>query len=50
MLTPDSEHQKGLIELAKLLSPDLSVKQICERLGIAKSTLYKYAGPVTKNS
>ncbi|MBF0203312.1 MAG: helix-turn-helix domain-containing protein [Desulfamplus sp.] len=25
----------------------LSVKQICNRLGIAKSTLYKYAKPVT---
>lgn len=32
--------------IAKTLLSDknLSVKPICERLGIAKSTLYKYAG------
>lgn len=45
---PVSEETK---RMAKTLLADkkLSVKQICERLGIAKSTLYKYAGPVTKN-
>jgi predicted DNA-binding transcriptional regulator AlpA len=38
--------------MAKTLMADknLSVKQICERLGIAKSTLYKYVGPGTQNS
>ena len=37
--------------MAKTLLPDkkLSIKQICERLGIAKSTHYKYGGPVIKN-
>lgn len=35
------------IRMAKTLMADknLSVKQICDRLGIAKSTLYKYVGP-----
>jgi predicted DNA-binding transcriptional regulator AlpA len=37
--------------MAKTLMADknLSVKQICERLGIAKSTLYKYVGLGTQN-
>ena len=35
---------------ALLADDGLSVKQICERLGIAKSTLYKYARPVTKKA
>jgi hypothetical protein len=39
--------QKGYL-LNKLFGL-LSVKQICERLGIAKSTLYKYVGPGTQN-
>ncbi len=45
---PVSEETK---RMAKTLLADkkLSVKQICERLGIAKSTLYKYAGPSAKN-
>jgi len=30
---------------ALLADPTLSVKQICDKLGIAKSTLYKYARP-----
>ncbi len=33
---------------ALLADKRLSVKQICERLGIAKSTLYKYARPTPK--
>jgi DNA invertase Pin-like site-specific DNA recombinase len=38
--------------MAKILLADksLSVKQICERLGIAKSTLYKYGGKVSESS
>jgi ACT domain-containing protein len=42
---PVSEETK---RMAKTLLADknLSVKQICERLDIAKSTLYKYAGTV----
>ncbi len=38
--------------MAKILLADksLSVKQICEQLGIAKSTLYKYGGKVSENS
>ena len=45
---PVSEETK---RMAKTLMADknLSVKQICERLGIAKSTLYKYVGPGTQN-
>jgi DNA invertase Pin-like site-specific DNA recombinase len=42
---------KEIRSMAKTLMADktLSISQICERLGIAKSTLYKYASPVTKN-
>ena len=38
--------------MAKTLLADksLSVKQICDRLGIAKSTLYKYGGKVSESS
>jgi DNA invertase Pin-like site-specific DNA recombinase len=38
--------------MAKTLLADksLSIKQICDRLGIAKSTLYKHAGPLSKNT
>jgi DNA invertase Pin-like site-specific DNA recombinase len=46
---PVSEETKGMAKTL-LADKNLSVKQICERLGIAKSTLYKYAGLVTKNS
>ena len=35
---------------ALLADKRLSVKQICERLGIAKSTLYKYARPTAKTT
>ena len=44
-----SEETKAM---AKTLLADksLSVKQICDRLGIAKSTLYKYGGASVKNS
>ncbi|MEJ2638512.1 MAG: recombinase family protein [Desulfosarcinaceae bacterium] len=42
---------KEIRSMAKTLMADktLSISQICERLGIAKSTLYKYAGPGTKS-
>jgi DNA invertase Pin-like site-specific DNA recombinase len=45
---PVSEETK---RMAKTLMADknLSIKQICERLGIAKSTLYKYVGPGAQN-
>jgi DNA invertase Pin-like site-specific DNA recombinase len=45
---PVSEETK---RMARTLMADknLSVKQICERLDIAKSTLYKYVGPGTQN-
>lgn len=44
---PVSEKTK---RMARTLMADksLSVKQICEQLGIAKSTLFKYAGPSVK--
>ena len=45
---PVSEETNRMVKTL-LADKKLSVKQICERLGIAKSTLYKYAGPVTKN-
>jgi AcrR family transcriptional regulator len=32
---------------ALLADKGLTVRQICDRLGIAKSTLYNYAKPVT---
>jgi DNA invertase Pin-like site-specific DNA recombinase len=42
---------KEIRPMAKTLMADktLSISQICQRLGVAKSTLYKYAGPVTKS-
>jgi DNA invertase Pin-like site-specific DNA recombinase len=45
---PVSEETK---RMARTLMADknLLVKQIYERLGIAKSTLYKYVGPGTQN-
>jgi DNA invertase Pin-like site-specific DNA recombinase len=38
--------------MAKILLADksLSVRQICDRLGIAKSTLYKYAGAASRDT
>jgi len=41
-----SEETKAMAQ-ALMADKKLSVKQICDRLGIAKSTLYKYAKPVT---
>ena len=41
---PVSEETKSMAQ-ALLADKNLSVKQICDRLGIAKSTLYKYARP-----
>ena len=41
---PVTEETKAMAQ-ALLANKSLSVKQICERLGIAKSTLYKYANP-----
>lgn len=42
---PVSEETKVMAK-ALLTDKKLSVKQICDRLGIAKSTLYKHAKPV----
>ena len=39
---PVPDETKAMAQ-ALLADPTLSVKQICQRLGIAKSTLYKYA-------
>ena len=38
--------------MAKTLVADksLTIKQICDQLGIARSTLYKYGGPAEKNT
>jgi DNA invertase Pin-like site-specific DNA recombinase len=41
---PVSEETKAMAQ-ALMADHSLSVKQICDRLGIAKSTLYKHAGP-----
>lgn len=46
---PVSEETKVMAR-ALLAEKSLSIKQICDRLGIAKSTLYKHAGPGTKNA
>ena len=43
---PVSEETKAMAQTL-LADKSLSVKQICDRLGIAKSTLYKHAGPTT---
>jgi len=45
---PPVPEETKIMAKALLADKSLSVKQICERLGIAKSTLYKYAGPVKK--
>jgi len=41
---PVSEETKTMAQ-ALMVDKSLSIKQICDRLGIAKSTLYKYAKP-----
>jgi DNA invertase Pin-like site-specific DNA recombinase len=41
-----SEETKAMAQ-ALMADKKLSVKQICDRLGIAKSTLYKYVKPIT---
>jgi DNA invertase Pin-like site-specific DNA recombinase len=41
---PITEETKSMAQ-ALMADKSLSVKQICERLGIARSTLYKYARP-----
>jgi DNA invertase Pin-like site-specific DNA recombinase len=46
---PISEETKAMAQ-ALMADKSLSIKQICERLGIAKSTLYKHAGPMSKNT
>jgi DNA invertase Pin-like site-specific DNA recombinase len=46
---PVSEETKAMAQ-ALLADKSLSVKQICDQLGIAKSTLYKYAGPSSKSA
>lgn len=46
---PVSEETKRMATTL-LADKKLSVKQICERLGMAKSTLYKYAGPMIKDT
>ena len=45
---PVSEETKAMAQ-ALMADKSLSIKQICERLGIAKSTLYKHAGPGIQN-
>ena len=45
---PVSEETKAVAQ-ALLADKSLSVKQICDRLSIAKSTHYKYAGPTVKS-
>lgn len=45
---PVSEETKAMA-LTLMADKNLSVKQICDRLGIAKSTLYKHAKPVIQN-
>jgi DNA invertase Pin-like site-specific DNA recombinase len=45
---PVSQETKAMAQVL-LADKSLSVKQICNRLGIAKSTLYKYAGHAAKN-
>ncbi|MBL0717424.1 MAG: recombinase family protein [Desulfosarcina sp.] len=42
---PVSEETKAMAQ-ALIADKSLSIKQICDRLGIAKSTLYKYAKPI----
>jgi len=42
---PVSEETKAMAK-SLMANKDLSIKQICDRLGIAKSTLYKYVKPI----
>jgi DNA invertase Pin-like site-specific DNA recombinase len=42
---PVSEETKAMAQ-ALIADQSLSIKQICDRLRIAKSTLYKYAKPI----
>jgi DNA invertase Pin-like site-specific DNA recombinase len=46
---PVSAETKAMAQVP-LVDKSLSVKQICEQLGIAKSTLYKYASPLAKEN
>jgi len=39
---PISDETKQMIK-ALMAGPDLSIKQICSKLSVGKSTLYKYA-------
>ncbi len=43
---PAVSDETKTIAQALMTDKTLSIKQICDRLGIAKSTLYKYAKPV----
>jgi DNA invertase Pin-like site-specific DNA recombinase len=45
---PISEETKAMAH-ALMADKNLSIRQICDRLGIAKSTLYKYASPNLKS-
>jgi DNA invertase Pin-like site-specific DNA recombinase len=45
---PISAEIKAIAQVL-LADKSLSSKQICERLGIAKSTLYKYARPTARD-
>lgn len=44
---PVSDETKAMAQ-ALMADKSLSIKQICDRLGIAKSTLYKHASPLSK--
>ena len=46
---PVSEETKSMAQ-ALMADKSLTPKQICDRLGIAKSTLYKHAGNTQKNT
>ncbi len=47
---PPVPEETKLMARALMADKTLSIKQICDRLGIAKSTLYKHAGPLIKDS
>lgn len=46
---PISKETKAMAQ-ALIADKSLSIKQICERLGIARSTLYKHAGPTANKN
>jgi DNA invertase Pin-like site-specific DNA recombinase len=46
---PISKETKAMAQ-ALIADKSLSIKQICERLGIARSTLYKHAGPTSNKN